>query len=835
VCVGGRPSPGGVATVSEGRPGLDRLVDDPLVSDAVRAVEDPYAVFDASARLRLWNDRFAATTGYSEDRLEGIPASQLFTDGAAVTPLLEDSGERGGPGGDGAESRRLTLETADDGSQTVDVRATPLRDDGTRRGTALTLTAPDAEAPDARNAPGSSGGGPRQGEVDTDERGEKTVLGELMADEQLYRIAINAAPASVYALTPDYTVAMVSDEFGRLTGLRTERLVGADLSIVVEEGPVEQAALDRTKAQFDRIIHGERDRVAFEAEISAEDPRVVDTRAAAIECDGEVVGVVVVVEDITDRKQRERDLQAARERLDFALENTNAGVFEWTIGEPEMYWHESLSELLGVDPDVSYRSKRAFRDMIHPEDRYRHVTAQKEAIEGDGRFEIEYRIRHPEKGLRWMVSEGQVEYEDGEPHRIIGIERDVTERKQREEAVRAQRDELETLTGIQGLIHETIGELAAATTRAEIEQAVCDRLVDSRFYEFAWIGRRDAESAELQATASAGAGGDYLEQVTITVDTDDTGMGPGGRAIRHGEVQVVDDVSTDLDERWRETALDHGFEALAAVPLTHGVATHGVLAVYASRSSAFTDREIAAFEVLGEAVAFALSAARNRRLLESENVVELTLQTKDDNLGFVSLSAEYDCRLAVRAPVQTADGKVSYFISVEGTDPEHVLADAKTTDRVETIRTVERDEASAVFELKMRESVFQSLAEMGARGHRAVAEDGVATIYAEVPRDADVRAIVNTLRTRIPDMELKARTERERGDAGLWQGAAQPRATLTDRQEEVLRAAYFSGYYEWPRETDSEELADALGVASTTVLQHLRKGHRSAFAALFDS
>ena len=59
--------------------------------------------------------------------------------------------------------------------------------------------------------------------------------------------------------------------------------------------------------------------------------------------------------------------------------------------------------------------------------------------------------------------------------------------------------------------------------------------------------------------------------------------------------------------------------------------------------------------------------------------------------------------------------------------------------------------------------------------------------------------------------------------------------TLSARQAEVVELALDHGYFEWPRETDAETLADSLGVASTTLLQHLRKGHGRVLEAMFDS
>lgn len=52
---------------------------------------------------------------------------------------------------------------------------------------------------------------------------------------------------------------------------------------------------------------------------------------------------------------------------------------------------------------------------------------------------------------------------------------------------------------------------------------------------------------------------------------------------------------------------------------------------------------------------------------------------------------------------------------------------------------------------------------------------------------------------------------------------------LSERQAEVASAALRAGYFEWPRETDAETLAEALGISHTTLLEHLRKAERTIF------
>lgn len=57
-------------------------------------------------------------------------------------------------------------------------------------------------------------------------------------------------------------------------------------------------------------------------------------------------------------------------------------------------------------------------------------------------------------------------------------------------------------------------------------------------------------------------------------------------------------------------------------------------------------------------------------------------------------------------------------------------------------------------------------------------------------------------------------------------------APITDRQREVLREALSRGYYDWPRELTSEQLAEQLGISRATLHEHLRKAERTLLSSV---
>ena len=148
--------------------------------------------------------------------------------------------------------------------------------------------------------------------------------------------------------------------------------------------------------------------------------------------------------------------------------------------------------------------------------------------------------------------------------------------------------------------------LARATTVAEVDDRVCAILSDAEPYRFAWIGEHDPDSRTVEPRSSAGVAEAYLDSVEIRTDERPTGLGPTGRAVRSGEIAVMQNICEDpAYEPWREAALERGYRSSAAIPLIYDGTLYGVLNVYADRPDAFDDQERRLLAGAGETIAHA--------------------------------------------------------------------------------------------------------------------------------------------------------------------------------------------------------------------------------------
>ncbi|WP_142860141.1 PAS domain S-box protein [Salinigranum halophilum] len=168
------------------------------------------------------------------------------------------------------------------------------------------------------------------------------------------------------------------------------------------------------------------------------------------------------------------------------------------------------------------------------------------------------------------------------------------------------------------LVRDVTRALVGATSRDEVEQAVCDRVAGSEPYRFAWIGEPDPETERIRPRTTGGDDSGYLDAITVTVDGPRS-RGPAGTALRENRVVVAQNVDDDPSfEPWREDALERGFHSVAGIPLAHDGTVYGVLLLYAAYANAFDETERALVADLGDAVGHAIEGITVRERLERQ-------------------------------------------------------------------------------------------------------------------------------------------------------------------------------------------------------------------------
>lgn len=148
-----------------------------------------------------------------------------------------------------------------------------------------------------------------------------------------------------------------------------------------------------------------------------------------------------VVEDITDRKQAEVETARSEEQLRLTLEFNHIGTWDWDVRTGEVIWNDNHFRLLGLEPTASSAASlyQKWIDAIHPDDVERVEQTLLNALHQHQDYETEYRVRHPDGTVRWLVGKGRGLYDaDGNSLRMLGVVIDISDRKLAEQKLELQ-------------------------------------------------------------------------------------------------------------------------------------------------------------------------------------------------------------------------------------------------------------------------------------------------------------------------------------------------------------------------------------------------------------
>jgi two-component system, LuxR family, sensor kinase FixL len=163
------------------------------------------------------------------------------------------------------------------------------------------------------------------------------------------------------------------------------------------------------------------------------------------------------VTNLRRRRLAERSLIESEERMTLAAEAAEFGVWMWNVPSNRVWGSERWLSLFGFAPDAAV-SFEIVLQRIHPDDREIVEREVRRVLADRGDYAVEYRVILPDGTQKWIASRGRM-YPDahGEPARMLGAAIDITGRKQAEQEIAQQRNELIHVTRVSAM-----GQLATS-------------------------------------------------------------------------------------------------------------------------------------------------------------------------------------------------------------------------------------------------------------------------------------------------------------------------------------------------------------------------------------
>jgi PAS domain S-box-containing protein len=264
----------------------------------------------------------------------------------------------------------------------------------------------------------------------------------LAASESFNRQLVEEFPLGLAACRLDGQITYVNSAFAKILGRTIEEVLSLTYWDIT---PIKYAEQEAEQLQSLKQ-HGRYG--PYEKEFVHKDGHLVPVllTGLAISQNGEKF-IWSSIQDISERKRSEEEIQRLSERLTVALKSGAIGCWEWDILPNTLVWDRRMHELYGIEPSISLLPFDVWSNGVHPDDRSSSQALLQQAVLGQAEFDTEFRVVYPDGSIHFIKGCGVVVRDaDGTPQRMIGVNFDISDRKNAEEEIQRKNQELARAT-----------------------------------------------------------------------------------------------------------------------------------------------------------------------------------------------------------------------------------------------------------------------------------------------------------------------------------------------------------------------------------------------------
>ncbi|MDD3710754.1 MAG: PAS domain S-box protein [Methanothrix sp.] len=299
-----------------------------------------------------------------------------------------------------------------------------------------------------------------QGQDITDRKRVEEKL--IQATKQLLDI-IDFLPDPTFVIDQERKVIAWNRAIEEMTGVSKEEIVGegdyayGEVFYGMKRPILIDMIFSRDEELESHYHHVKREGETLFAEAYVIPPRtgkgfyVWGTASPLFDGDGETVGAIESIRDVTEIKETEMALQENEERMKLVIEGANLGIWDWNLATGGVVRNRRLLEILGC-PEASLAGHVWDQvRIIHPDDLEKVMAARRDHFDGKTKnYMTEYRLKQSDGRWIWVQDRGEVMERDeaGRPLRMAGITQDITEIRQYQEALKEANRKLNLLSSV---------------------------------------------------------------------------------------------------------------------------------------------------------------------------------------------------------------------------------------------------------------------------------------------------------------------------------------------------------------------------------------------------
>ncbi|MFB6254394.1 MAG: PAS domain S-box protein [Halobacteriaceae archaeon] len=413
---------------------------------------------------------------------------------------------------------------------------------------------------------------------------------------------------------------------------------------------------------------------------------------------------------------------------------------------------------------------------------------------------------------------------------------DITDRKRQEQQIRQQRNKLAFLTQLNSIIQEIYEGVLEAESEEEILEIVVPRFIESTHIDFGWYGEVQQVNQQLSPMVSSDGYDEYLEEQTASLAEEPNRTLPT-EAIESETLVVNNNLAAeDNTSRWEKQAAEYDFKSALSIPIVYQDINYGVLTFYDTDTNAFGDEEIDVLEQLSEMLGHAINAIELKQGLLTDNRIELEFSIGAPNRDLFRLAKEFATTIEFRGTASTAGPEQREFYRITDIDFDEFKQAANNMENIDSVNYISDSREGQLVSITFTHTSGSELvAQYGGEIESLTIQSEGADLTVTLPKTVNIQEFIDTLQDEFQDVDLRAKRARDRPEQIAQNFRSSFEKSLTSRQREALETAYHGGYFEWPRGSNAEEIADTMGISAPTLHEHLRSALSKLLSNLFDS
>jgi PAS domain S-box-containing protein len=272
----------------------------------------------------------------------------------------------------------------------------------------------------------------------------RQLMSQVQHQANILNAILSASVDHIFIFDRDGRYLYVSEGGAAVLGLKPQEMVGKtwqELNFASEIS----ATMRRVDTQRETVMATGQP-IRAEAEYNATDRLHFYEYifAPLYNPDKTIAGIIAVSRDISDRKRTEQALRQSEQRLKMAQRAGKIGTWEWNLITDKVSWSEGIWDILGLEIETEEAGVKPWLDFIHPDDRQRVVQGVDKSLTKGKEYYDEFRVIRKDNAVIWLASKGQIiRNADGQAERFLGVNIDITERKQAEEVRRESEERFE--------------------------------------------------------------------------------------------------------------------------------------------------------------------------------------------------------------------------------------------------------------------------------------------------------------------------------------------------------------------------------------------------------